>query len=89
MNLEKATSLSLKVCIAIGITLTIIGLLISESEYGDRIIWVGLLVLIISPLIGVVVTYVHLIKEKDRFWVKVATVLICIISVGLIITLLL
>lgn len=84
MNMNNATSASLRYCLIAGILLIFIGLIFSEYEIGNSIMWIGLLVLIASPFLGVIVTYVHLIKEKDIPWVKIATILIVVITIGLI-----
>jgi len=88
LNTNNATSLALKVCLIIGVILMAAGLLLSESEYGDPIMWIGLLVLIASPFVGVFATYAGLIAEKDKNWIIVATILIAVILVGLAISLL-
>jgi cell division protein FtsW (lipid II flippase) len=89
LKLTNATSLSLKCCLFAGIILLIAGLILSEQDYGDKILWTGALVLIASPFVGVLVTYAHLIAEKDWKWVKVATILALLIIVFLILSLIL
>ena len=84
--MTDSTSLAMKVSLIIGIIITAIGLVLSETDIGNRIMWAGLLILIISPLIGVLATYVSLMNEKDWFWVKVTTILIMAITIGLIIS---
>ncbi len=86
MKMTDSTSLAMKVSLIIGIIITAIGLVLSETDIGNRIMWAGLLILIISPLIGVLATYVSLMNEKDWFWVKVTTILIMAITIGLIIS---
>jgi uncharacterized membrane protein len=68
--------------------LSAIGLFLSEHEYGDPIMWTGLLIMIVSPFAGVLTVYSNLIKEKDWKWVKVATLLIVIMFIGLIFSML-
>ena len=84
--MTDSTALAMKVSLIIGIIITAIGLVLSETDIGNRIMWAGLLILIISPLIGVLATYVSLMNEKDWFWVKVTTILIMAITIGLIIS---
>jgi len=79
---------TLRITVISGIVILAIGLLLSEQAYGEKIMWAGVLVLICSPLLGVLVTYVVLIKERDWFWVKVASVLIAVLSMGIILSLL-
>lgn len=86
MNMKDSTSLVLRSCLIIGIILIAVGLVFSENDHGGRIMWIGLLILIISPFLGILTTYAHLIKDKDRKWAMVATVLIAVIVVGLLIS---
>ena len=86
--MNDATSLALKCCVIVGIALATVGLMISEYEYGDPIMWAGLLVLIASPFVGILATFAGLIAEKDKKWIIVATILIAVILVGLAISLL-
>jgi uncharacterized membrane protein len=62
------------------------GLIFSEYDFGDRIMWAGLILLLGSPFVGVIVTCVHLMKEKDRKWVNVSIVLIAVIIAGIILS---
>jgi len=88
MKMNEATSLALRICLFTGIAVLMVGLLISGLGYGDDVLWLGLLILILSPFMGVLTTYFHLIAEKDWKWAKVATVLTVLIVVFLIISLL-
>jgi len=83
MRMNDATSLALRCCLFSGIIILVIGLVLSGTDYGNDILWLGLLILIISPFVGILVTYSYLISEKDWIWVKVATVLVLIIVVFL------
>ena len=47
----------------------------------------GVLVLIASPLAGVVVTLLCLLREKDRFWAMIAGILLMITIAGVLISL--
>ncbi|MCL1810953.1 MAG: DUF1634 domain-containing protein [Methanomassiliicoccaceae archaeon] len=86
--MNGSTSLALRCCLFAGIALLAVGLIFSEQEYGDDIMWVGILILIASPFVGVLTTLSHLTAEKDWKWVKVAAVLAAMILVFLIISLL-
>ncbi len=86
--MNAATSLALRVCLFAGIILLAAGLLLSEQEYGNDILWIGILILILSPFLGILTTYSYLIAEKDWKWVKVATVLIALIIIFLAVSLL-
>lgn len=83
MKMHDATSLALKCCLFTGVAVLAVGLLLSGGDHGDEIMWAGILVLIASPFVGVLVTYVCLIAEKDWKWAKVATVLITLIVIFL------
>ncbi|MCL2317584.1 MAG: hypothetical protein FWC44_02740 [Methanomassiliicoccaceae archaeon] len=88
MKMNSVTSIALRICLFAGIVVLAIGLLVSGTEYGTEILWIGVLILIMSPFVGVLVAYAYLLAEKDWKWVKVATVLIAFIAVFLIFSLL-
>lgn len=77
-ELSKWTALTLRAGIVLGLALIVIGLAI-----GEDVLSLGLLVLIASPLAGVAVTTVCLLREKDRFWTGVALVLIVVVAAGI------
>lgn len=84
MNMTDRTSLTLKTGITLGIIIMIIGLIFSGQDTEQHILWLGILVLICTPLAGVVVTYASLIEDKDWKWVKITTLLIIVMIIGLI-----
>jgi uncharacterized membrane protein len=81
--MNEATSLALRVCLFAGIIILALGLLLSDSDHGTDILWVGILIMVASPFVGVLTTYAYLISEKDWKWVKVASVLIAVVAVSL------
>ncbi|MDR1954404.1 MAG: DUF1634 domain-containing protein [Candidatus Methanoplasma sp.] len=83
MRTNSATSIALRYCLFAGIALAAAGLVLSEHELGDAIMWTGLLILIASPFIGVLVSCSFLIAERDWKWAKVATLLTVLILVFL------
>ena len=85
MNTERNTSLTLKYSLIVGMAIVIIGLIVNMLDMGDGILWTGLLFVIVSPLIGVVVTTVSLWLEKDYKWVYVALILIAISVIGILV----
>lgn len=87
MTLETNTSRTLKYSVFAGILLIAIGLILNATGNGDRVLWTGLLVLIISPFLGVIVSTMTLVKEKDRYWVIVALTLIAISAFNIVLTL--
>ena len=86
MNVNTLTSTVLKIGLIAGLLITVAGLLL-QDHFGDTILWIGLLIMICSPLIGIIATFVMLIKEKDWKWVKIAMILIIVIVIGLILSL--
>lgn len=82
-ELNRCTALTLRAGILLGLVLVVIGLFA-----GDDVLWWGMLALIASPLAGVVVTLVCLLRERDVFWASVAVVLIIITAIGIAISIL-
>ncbi|MGE0015414.1 MAG: DUF1634 domain-containing protein [Candidatus Methanomethylophilaceae archaeon] len=56
---------------------------------GETVLWLGILVLIASPMFGVAVSMVYFVKEKDYVWAGVALLLIVMTAVALVISYLL
>ncbi len=87
MMLNKATALTLRAGVVLGMILMVVGLAVSAMDGGDSVLYFGVLVLIASPLAGVVVTLLCLLKEKDRFWAMIAGILLMITIAGVLISL--
>ena len=87
MMLNKATALTLRAGVVLGMILMVVGLAVSAMDGGDSVLYFGVLVLIASPLAGVVVTLLCLLKEKDRFWAMIAGILLMITVAGVLISL--
>ena len=85
MNTEHNTSLTLKYSLIVSMAVVIIGLIVYMMDMGDEILWTGLLLVIVSPLIGVAVTTVSLWIEKDYKWMYVALILIAISVIGILV----
>ncbi len=85
MNTERNTSLTLKYSLIVSMAVVIIGLIVYMMDMGDEILWTGLLLVIVSPLIGVAVTTVSLWIEKDYKWMYVALILIAISVIGILV----
>ena len=87
MKLYENTAAALRYGIVVGIIIIAIGLLVSsfDTEYEDRILWFGILVLLATPLFGIVISMISLATEKDWKWVSVAAVLLAIIASGIVI----
>lgn len=82
-ELNRYTALTLRAGIMLGLALIVIGLFA-----GDDVLWWGMLILIASPLAGVVVTLACLLRERDMFWASVAVALIIITAIGIAISIL-
>ncbi len=87
MNLNRSTALTLRAGIVIGMVLMVIGLIMDATGGGDGILYTGILVLIISPFLGAVVSFISLLSERDWLWAAVAGTLILITTAGIIISL--
>ncbi len=85
MNTEHNTSVTLKCSLYISMAVVIAGLVLFLLNMGDTVLRAGLLFVIISPLIGVIVTTVSLYLERDLKWAYVALILIAISVIGILI----
>ena len=83
MNLNKTTARMLRIGIVIGMALIAIGLILSALGYGDSMLSAGILILIVSPLAGVIASFAALATEKDWFWASIAAILLAITAVGM------
>ncbi|MCQ2069959.1 MAG: DUF1634 domain-containing protein [archaeon] len=88
MSLNDETSWILRAGTTVGLVLLTIGLLTSTLDIGNTILYAGTLVLICTPMAGVLVSTKCLLVEKDRFWSKIALLLILVVAAGLAITVL-
>lgn len=88
MNTEGITAITLKLSVVVGISITVIGLILQLLNFGTDVLWAGLLVLIVSPLISVIVTTVSLIIGKEKKWILVAATLICISALEIVFSIL-
>ena len=87
MNLNRSTAMTLRAGIVLGMVLMVIGLLIESTGGDDTLLYTGMLVLIISPFLGVIVSFVSLLSEKDWVWAIVAGILIVITTTGILMSL--
>ena len=83
MNLNHSTASMLKAGVFAGLGLIVIGLCTMYMELGDHILYAGILVLILSPFLGSIVSLACLIAQKDRFWSMIAAILIIITTAGI------
>lgn len=82
-ELNVWTARTLRAGIFLGLALIVAGLLAGEDA-----LRAGVLVLIASPLAGVLVTLICLVREKDWFWVMVAGILLAIVLAGVAVSIL-
>jgi uncharacterized membrane protein len=83
MNTEHNTSLTLKYSVFVSVFIVIVGLILYMADMGDKVLWAGLLMVIVSPLLGVIVTTISLWMEKDLKWMYIALLLIAISVIGI------
>ena len=86
MNMNRMTALTLRIGMTLGIAVMIIGLALDAMSMGQDVLFAGVLILIVSPFLGIIVTTVALISSGDRKWSLVAIILIAIISIGIILS---
>ena len=83
MNTEHNTSLTLKYSVFVSVFIVIAGLILYMADMGDKVLWAGLLMVIVSPLLGVIVTTISLWMERDLKWMYIALLLIAISVIGI------
>ena len=87
-TINEATSTVIRIGTMIGIAIMTVGLLLFGTDYGEKILLGGTIVLVFTPLAGIITSLACLLKEGDRKWAMVAVILIAVIAVGLAITML-
>ncbi len=63
-----------------GIAVMAVGLLLSGGEADCDLLRIGVMLLILAPMVGIIVTAAALASERDWLWTRVAAVLICVIA---------
>ncbi len=53
---------------------------------GETVLWLGILVLVVSPVLGVAVSMLSLFMERDLKWAGVALLLIIMTAVATVIS---
>lgn len=86
-DLNRSTATILRVGIVIGMILMLAGLCLYFMDGTDTLIYIGLLVLIVSPFLGVIASFVVLVIERDWRWAAVAAVLFVVTAIGIVISL--
>ena len=85
MNMNKMTAWTLRIGIVVGLILIVIGEFMAE---GNPFLYYGLLVLIASPMLAVMVTFIGLITERDWLWAGVAGLVVIIVVSGAVLAML-
>lgn len=85
MDMNIATGRTLRYGVVIGLAILLIGLLTEAFSHdsGMSIIWVGLAVIIFTPMVSIVVSAAALYLEKDYHWFEWVMLLFMITLVGL------
>lgn len=87
LDLNRSTAFMLRTGIAVGIVLMIIGLALYLMDVTETVLYIGVLVLIISPFLGVLVSFAVLVIDRDWRWAAVATVLVIVTAIGILVSL--
>ncbi len=86
-DLNRSTANMLRVGIVAGVVLMIAGLALYMADGSDWLLYIGVLVLIISPFLGVIVSFAVLVIDRDLRWAGVAAVLFVVTAIGILISL--
>ena len=88
MNMESITARTLKYSITCSIILIVIGIILNMTDITGTVLYTGICALILCPLLGVIVSTVCLIIERDKDWIIVAMILIAISAINMTISVL-
>ena len=86
-DLNKSTALTLRVGVVAGMILLVAGLVLDAVDGSEWLLYLGILVLIVSPFLGVVASFAVLFVEKDWKWAGIAAVLFVVTAIGIVISL--
>jgi uncharacterized membrane protein len=89
MNLLESIAKTLRLCVILSVILAVIGLIAEQmgSSYGEGLTWLAVLILILSPFMGVIAATISLASQKDRKWAAFGAVLIIVSLMGMAIAL--
>ncbi len=90
IELNSSTGRVLRYGITVGVAVLLIGLVASafSEDVSERIMWVGVGIVIFVPFVSVIVSSLALYCEKDWYWLKRVLLVVAISAVGLVISLL-
>lgn len=86
MTLNDETSRVLKYGTLLGLCIMTLGLLTISFDFSEKLLAAGVLILILTPPAGIVVSTKCLIQEGDRTWTRVALTLIAVLVLGIVIS---
>jgi uncharacterized membrane protein len=85
MKLYGATADTLRYSMLVSMIFIMLGLVTDWMGHGEDVLWFGMLMLILTPLFGILVSFVCLVSEKDRHWTNVTAILLSVITAGIVI----
>lgn len=86
-DLNRTTAFALRAGIVLGMALLICGLAAYAVNGSELLLYAGILVLIVSPFLGVVVSFAVLVLKRDWRWAAIAALLFVVTVVGIVISL--
>ncbi len=89
IELNSTTGRVLRYGIAMGIVVLLIGLIASafDGDIAEKIMWVGVAVVIFVPFVSIIVSALALYVEKDFYWLKRVILVVVISFIGFCISL--
>lgn len=87
MNLYDNTADALRYGALVSVIIIAIGLIADNAgiSYGENVLWFGVLVLILSPLFGILVSMAALAAQREWQWVTVSAILLAVVTAGILI----
>jgi uncharacterized membrane protein len=90
IELNQSTGRTLRYGIITGLAVVLAGLIASifSGDVSEKILWVGIGIIIFVPFVSIIVSALALYSEKDYYWLKRVLLLISILIVGLAVSIL-
>lgn len=82
--LNAWTSTVLRIGTYLGVMAMMVGLIADALGYGDTVLYVGILILVATPMAGVFASALCFAKDRDWKWLGASSLLVLVIVVGLI-----
>lgn len=88
IELNRSTGRTLRIGITIGIAVLALGLLVSLflQDFGEKILWFGIGIIIFVPFLSVIVSAVALYVERDMYWFRNVLLVIGISVIGMVVS---